>query len=892
MNPSPRTRPALPRLVGILILFGGFDFASGAEPTNSMPVDAIDHAGIIRAWNEESLGRGEKLYQGICITCHGNLTQAGSLPTSRPFWKEPFKNGNDPMSIYRTLSLGFGQMPAWTFLTPVQRYDTIHYIRERFVKPHNPTAYFAVTSNYLSGLPKGTGTGAKTAEMIEFEQGPKYLRMDFGPALFWTLQVESNNIAYKGIAVRVDPGPGGVSKGHAWMLYDHDTMRVATAWTGDRFVDWKGIAFDGSHQTHTSIVGRKAFVNPVGPGWAGPGSDGFVDPRFHGRDDKPYGPLPRAWAHFKGIYLHGGRVVVSYTVGDSSILESPGSEQSGDAVVFSRTLNIGKSSQDLRMRIAPEEAPVTLVGHSPASLVATNGFRELQVPAASTPLNLKLLIADSWGQVDTSTLYAFALVSQPAENLAALTQGGPSRWNPPLVTRGRLGREDGPFAVDEIPPPPDDVSSSHPWMRFGGFDFFRDGKRVAICTWNGDVWLVSGIDQNLEQLAWKRIATGLFQPLGVKIVDETIYITCRDQIARLHDLNGDGEIDFIENFNNDHQVTEHFHEFAMGLQTDREGNFYYAKSARHALPALVPHHGTLLKVSRDGSSTEIIATGFRAANGVCVNDDGTFFVTDQEGHWTPKNRINWIHPGGFYGNMLGYHDRTSTDDRDMEQPLVWITNDLDRSPGELLWIKSKSWGPLQGSLINLSYGTGRIFVVPHENIGGQLQGGVVQLPIPDFPTGVMRGRLHPETGDLYACGMYAWAGNRQSDGGFYRVRATGKPSYLPIGIHGRTDGIQLDFTDTLDPVSAADPRNYSVKMWSLTRSSNYGSKHIDEHAVEVTRATLDPNKKTLFLTLPRIQTTWGMEIRVTLRGADGTAFTRTIHNTLHRLGPPVESESH
>ncbi len=61
----------------------------------------------------------------------------------------------------------------------------------------------------------------------------------------------------------------------------------------------------------------------------------------------------------------------------------------------------------------------------------------------------------------------------------------------------------------------------------------------------------------------------MFQPLGVKIVDGKIYVTCRDQITRLNDLNGDGETDFYENFNNDHQVTEHFHEFAMGLQTRR-----------------------------------------------------------------------------------------------------------------------------------------------------------------------------------------------------------------------------------------------------------------------------------------------------------------------------------
>ena len=50
-------------------------------------------------------------------------------------------------------------------------------------------------------------------------------------------------------------------------------------------------------------------------------------------------------------------------------------------------------------------------------------------------------------------------------------------------------------------------------MRFGGFDFFADGHRAAIGTWNGDVWIVSGIDGDLQQLVWKRIAAGLFQPL-------------------------------------------------------------------------------------------------------------------------------------------------------------------------------------------------------------------------------------------------------------------------------------------------------------------------------------------------------------------------------------------
>jgi len=868
--PIPISRNAR-RAVTLPLLFASVFFLSLLAPETisaqetAAPAESIDHAGIIRSWNSDSLARGEKLYNTICITCHGNLTQAGSLPTSRPFWKEPFKNGADPFSIYKTLTAGFGQMPAWTFLSPEQRYDAIHYIREAFVKPHNPASYFAITDSYLNALPKGTGRGAKSVAMIEFDQEPKYLQMDFGPALFWTLQVASNNIAYKGIAIRLDDGPGGVSKGHAWMVYDHDTMRVAAGWTGDQFVDWKGIAFDGSHQTHTSIVGERVFVNPVGPGWGEPETGSFEDPRFRGRDNKPYGPLPRAWAHLQGVYYHSNKVVIAYTVGDASILELPGFENG----IFTRALSIGKSSRDLALQVGPEECAIAA-----SSGTLANG--RLRISAASTPLNLKICIAKPGTRLETPSVPG---------NLDPMIHGGPAHWNPPLATKGKLGAEDGAFAVDELTLPPNAANPWRSWMRFGGFDFFKDGKRAAICTWNGDVWIVSGVEGDLAQLTWKRIASGLFQPLGVKIVDETIYVTCRDQIARLRDLNGDGEIDLVENFNNDHQVTEHFHEFAMGLQTDREGNFYYAKSGRHALPALVPHHGTLLKVSRDGATTEIIATGFRAANGVCVNDDGTFFVTDQEGFWTPKNRINWVHRGGFYGNMFGYHDRTSSADADMEQPLVWITNDMDRSPGELAWVTSDRWGPLKGSLLNLSYGTGKIFVVPHENRNGQIQGGVVQLPIPNFPTGTMRSRFHPGNGDLYVCGLYGWAGNQQGDGGFFRVRVTGKPSYVPTALHARAEGVEIGFTDSLDPVSANNPENFSVKIWSLKRTANYGSKHIDEHPLKVTRAKLSPDGKNIFLDIPEIQPTWGMEIKCALYGADGTPVLRTIHNTIHQLAP-------
>ena len=186
-----------------------------------------------------------------------------------------------------------------------------------------------------------------------------------------------------------------------------------------------------------------------------------------------------------------------------------------------------------------------------------------------------------------------------AGDLIAATKGSAARWPAELKTTPAVGNDDRAFAVDNITPP-----VQNPWfaqMRLTGFDFYEDTNKMAVCSWDGDVWLVTGIDDlSAGELSWRRIASGLFQPLGLKIVNETIYIGCRDQICILHDLNGDGETDYYESFNSDHQVTDHFHEFAMGLQIDDKGNFYYAKSARHALTALVPHHGTLLRVTPDG----------------------------------------------------------------------------------------------------------------------------------------------------------------------------------------------------------------------------------------------------------------------------------------------------
>jgi putative heme-binding domain-containing protein len=1106
------------------IVEGGPTVAQQLKPSASLltPVlpeyeSHVDHNGLIADLDGDAFKRGAEIYQRLCINCHGTHDRPGSLPTSLKFASGKFKNGSDPYTMYQTLTRGFGMMAPQTWMVPQQKYDVIHYIRESYLKSHNKDQFLDVTADYLAGLPQGDTRGPAP---VIYEP---WVTMDYGPTMTNTFEVgqQGENFAYKGIAVRLDQGAGGVSRGQSWMVFDHDTMRMAAAWTGDGFIDWNGIHFNGRHAIHPRLVGKIHASIPTGPGWADPQTGSFDDPRIVGRDGRLYGPLPRQWAHYKGLYHHDQRAIIEYTVGDVAVLESP-QMVNGDVPLFARVLNLGRRAKPLTMRVARHEGVLSTTTLADGSIVAAigsdgqeepirqgkvefDGNRYVEVsdgsvlnmhdqdytilarvktrsdgvifaktkPASPWVPNGKALfiqggrltfdigwvgavsstsrIADgkmhdiaavytaesgtiqlfvdgredgrgqlkpkapvadhvlrighsaqnfpansTWkGEIDEVRLYQLAMAQptfQSANETKALTvsrwklvadnsvvrnavakqpvgrvvgsdessatvgslvagirgasgefqlrpegdlqltipagepaqivvwfaslpkamswqdwiktavppqpesldqyiHGGPARWGE-LETVAELGSSDGPFAVDVLGSP-----TVNPWqcrIRLTGHDFLPGGDEVIVSAWDGDIWRVSGLKglqsgEKTTKLRWRRIASGMFQPLGVRYHQGQIFVTCRDQLTILHDLNGDKEIDRYQSFNNDHQVTDHFHEFAMGLQIDDAGYFYYAKSARHALPALVPHHGTLLRISPDGERTDIMAVGFRAANGVCLNPDGTFIVTDQEGHWNPKNRINWVKPGGFYGNMFGYHDVTDSSDEAMTPPLCWITNSFDRSPAELLWVKSEAWGPLNGQLLNLSYGYGKVFVVPHEHTaGGLVQGGMCQLPIPQFPTGVMRGRFHPDDHQLYLCGMFAWAGSQSQPGGFYRLRYTGKPVHLPAKLTAHANGMAVEFTGELDRTYAQDVKRFAVKTWSLKRTKNYGSQHYDEKKIEVTSVTVAKDGRSLFLELEDIQPTWCMEIVYSLKDSEGKAVTGTVNNTIHELGASVD----
>ncbi|MXX74241.1 MAG: cytochrome C oxidase Cbb3 [Holophagales bacterium] len=761
--------------------------------------------------------------------------------------------------------------------------------------------------------------------------GHPWSDMDYGPFKVHSYIVEEGNNANKGIAIRVDEGPGGVAKGTVFLLFDTDTLRWAAGWTDPGFMDWNSINYNGRHVVEPAIVGDMVFTNPDAPGWSRVGDD-FRDTRIIGRGGRRFGPQDPAVARWLGHYVHGDQVVLHYRVGDTEVLELGASEGGG---LFSRTLNLGPRNADLVVQVAHQrdvrawtdgEAAgfrephpnakdrgensgptiAALVG-APSGVQWVEGDGDdlrLRVHAGDEPVRFKVVIGRR-GRSNAGFLARAAGV-EPAADLEPLTRGGPAQWTETVTTESRvLGRRRGPFELEAITTPLDNPYRS--WMRLGGFDFLDGGKRAVVATWMGDVWLVDGLGgEDIGAVTWKRFATGMYEPLGVNTRGGEIFVTSRDQITRLRDLNGDGEADHYAAFNHDAQASAHFHEFAVGLETDKDGNFYYAKGAGHDFDARVPQHGTILKVAADGSSTEIVANGFRAPNGLVVNPDGSVIVTDQEGHWIPENRINWVEPGTFHGYMRAWRE-PDRDPDDFVQPATWIHHDVDRSPSAPVWVRSNRWGELDESLIYLSYGNGKMFSVLFDQAfvrvsfpdgdGPPRQAAVTELPVTAAPTGLIRGRFNPADDHLYVCGLFAWAGDRTQPGGFYRVRRTDQPLRIPVAYETARDGIVVRFNTELDPDAAVDPGNYSMRIWQYLRQASYGSEDyrvlgegVGQDDLAIPSATLSEDRRSVFIEIPDILPVQQFHLEMNLRGRDGARIREFVHGTIHELGTRAGAE--
>lgn len=777
----------------------------------------------------------------------------------------------------------------------------------------SPAFLIPTATNQQAGgrLPKIEGHWGEDALGFRWtEEGSRddrFGQMDTGPFFCGSI-TGPGGVVYKGIVVRLG------DKRTASVCYDTELMRVSAGWSG--FLRFDAARF--GIIVPPRINGDLTFANPQLAGFTR--SDQF----WNFRETHRLGLLPKSQAHYEGLYRHGKRIVLKFRIGavnpeDKSepdparmteILESPWFEESDGAAAISRTLRIGPSAAPLSMLVSDGAARAQIVsGQNVAQLREEPGKPHvLFIPAHTEPITVKLLIAAK--TVDESAFVKLAANSPPPENLLELIKPGPGLWGEPLVTVGEVAKNSSPFAVDTITIPFENRFNA--LMFCGGHDFLPDG-RAYVCTLHGDVWLVDGIDDSLKRITWRRFATGLFQPLGVKVVPSgpsgktDLYVVGRDQISRLHDMNGDGEADFYENFNNDAYVSLNGHEYVTCLETDRAGNFYYLKGN---CSSATPHDGSLLQVSRDGSKLEVYATGFRNANGLGMGPNDEITVAPQEGEWTPGSCVFDVLKGGFYG-MMGSHHRADPP-TDFERPFVWFPRLADNSCGGQVWVPAGHWGSLAGHLLHLSYGQSKMRLLLQENLPTdasqapftavsqkrsplvRMNGGSTEFPM-SFASGVHRGRFHAKDGHLYLTGLKGWVTNAVTDGCFQRVRYTGLPADLLLGMKTYRNGVALSFSEYLNRDQVENVDNYQIEAWNYHWSASYGSPdlrasapgQIGRDTVEPKSVTLLEDRKTVFIELPDLKPVDQLGIAYSFINTAGAVVEQTAYLTIN--GIPDES---
>jgi glucose/arabinose dehydrogenase len=688
-------------------------------------------------------------------------------------------------------------------------------------------------------------------------------------------------LAHRGITVKLPH--------NASICFDADQMRYAAAWTGGWLDLSKSHLANEKGSIPPAAVGEIAFTTPDAPGFAD-SSGSYVDPR-EGQE----GPLPRTWAHYEGLYRHADRVIFAYTVGPTRILDMPGATGDAEHLTFTRTLRIAKSDIPIRAILFSAQGGIAdatgadttlsvgsirLSAHGPPGthVHADGKLVELTIPADQTPCDVRTSIGPDDSNHDPSP--------------TTLTHGGPSLWPNSIETPTTPGPDKDAYTVDTISLP--EKNPWNAWMRLTALDFFSDG-RCAVTTWNGDVWIVSGLaDPKLQHVTWKRFASGLYDPLGCRIVHDQLYVLARDGIYRLHDLNGDGEADFYECFNNDRPVGARYNAFAMELQTDSAGNFYYTVAGNAAFPGM-RQTACLIKVSKGGQTSEVAATGLRTANGMGVGPNDFITLADNQGNWVPTSNLLVYRPGAFYGFEGDPTKFTKAQLNEQlkkhptpDHPLCWIPYGWDNSSGGQVWTDAERFGPLSKHLLHTSYGKAKIFAVLPEQIDGTWQAALLQLPL-RFDSGIQRARVNPIDGQLYVAGLHGWQTAGARDGCLHRIRYTGKPFYLPTSLHVREHGLQVGFSAELDPAAAQDAENYAAEQWTYHWSEAYGSSEYrvsnpnekGHDALDIKRVTLAPDHKSLLLDIPTLAPVMQYELKLRLTAADGTPIKCDLAGTIN-----------
>lgn len=718
------------------------------------------------------------------------------------------------------------------------------------------------------------------------------VELEVDPRFGYVTRVPDDWHINKGMSIRVG------DEYQATLHFDHDLLRMSAGWTGG-FLEFRANHDMGiRNMPPPAAQGERWFLNPEVAGLSRGATPVFVDPR-----DESYGPIPESLGRYNGIYLHEDRVVLSYSSGESTVLEAPWYIENDQLGAFVRDFRIEADAdpvsilllesdgrveidqrEDIKVARVWRENEAVLVAirsNDEAELVSTDeGRLAVRFDVTSENRNFRVLLGRDDASLDS--FISFVSENSEPENIERLIEPRPTRQQSPLITSGDPGDDDGAWVVDHIRAPVENPDNA--LLHFTDVDFLEDGRAV-LTTMHGDVWLVDGINESLDHLEWQRYATGLNHPFGVRVVDGKIYVSTDDELLVLHDRDENGKADYYESFRNLYAPSYGAWRHAFGLEVDEEGNFYFARG--RGVRGTEWENG-VYRISSDGSRMDRIASGFRQPWGMGISPDGQITVSQQEGTWVPQTPLNIIDLESRKGSFYGFDpEKYRNEDpypreRGFEPPLVWMPRNVDNSGSGQVWIDSDQWGLPRGNLLHFSYAQGKILQVMHEQVDEEWQGGVV--PLTQVEGARLRtGRFRPQDGQLYMVGL-------QPDG-FYRVRYTDRPVYEPVELNVHENGVRIRFSTPLEPETASEESAYAVYRWNYRWSDDYGSGYYSvrnpelygEDSVEVNSVHLLEGGHEVFLEIPDMMPVDQMRIELDLKASDGTTLREEIYSTIHAM---------
>ena len=391
-----------------------------------------------------------------------------------------------------------------------------------------------------------------------------------------------------------------------------------------------------------------------------------------------------------------------------------------------------------------------------------------------------------------------------------------------------------------------------------GMDWLPDG-RLAISTWGGtdnvagEVYLLDNVtgQTSRDKVTVKKVASGLREPMGIKYVDGSLYVSQKHELTRLVDGNRDGVTDEYRTVAT-WPYGGNFHEFAFGLLY-RDGHFYVNLSVAinqggaTTTPQPAPGRGTTYKISKKTGRISPVAGGLRTPNGIGWGPEGSIFTTDNQGGWLPASKLVQVKQDRFFNHYT--EPSGPFDDSPVTEPVLWLPqNEIGNSPSTPLYLKK---GRFAGQMLIGDVTYGGLQRADLEKVNGQYQGAVFRYT-QGLEAGVNRITLGPD-GAIYAGGLGAegnWGQEGKLKFGLQKLAPNGGNTFDIQTMRAVPGGFDLKYTQPVSPETAAQlAERYRAEQWRYTPTAAYGGPKIAEEQLPVRSATLSKDGRTVQLRL-------------------------------------------